>query len=98
MAVGSHRSEELNVHEKRVLIVTFKGERLALGALDFLDDQIGMQLDPHVAGSFRGYQFDFGCGGKRLADGIERCRNVVVRGEKINGTRRLSMNRCGSNE
>jgi len=70
MAVGSHGREKLNVNEERVLIVSFKGERLALRALDFLDNQVGMKLNAHVARGFRGGEIDFGGGGKRLADGV----------------------------
>src|SRR2546429_2750160 len=50
-----------------------------------------MQLDAHVTGRFAGLEIDFGGGGKRLADGVQRGGDVVVRGEKMNGARSL----CG---
>src|SRR2546430_303962 len=80
-----------HVNEQRILLVAFKAERLAFRAFDFLDDQIGMQLDAHVTGRFAGLEIDFGGGGKRLADGVQRGGDVVVRGEKMNGARSL----CG---
>ena len=61
MAVGGDGRGQLCDNDKRVLTVTLKGERLAVGSFYLFNDQIGMQLDAHAAGSFDGLEIDF-CG------------------------------------
>ena len=93
MAARGDGSEKLDVDKKRILAVALEGERFAFGAFDFLDDEVGMKLDAHVAGGFGSDEIDFGGGRKRLANGVERCRDVVVGGKKIHRTRSLGMER-----
>jgi hypothetical protein len=85
VAVGGDGRSELDDDDERILIVALEGQRLAVGAFDFFDNQIRVQLDAHTAGGFHGLEINFcGCG-NRLPDGIQGSGDIVVFSEESRG-------------
>ena len=79
--------------EQGVATVALEAKRFSVGGFHLAHIEIRVQLDAHATGNFLSFEFDFGDGGDRLRDGIERGGDVVMIGEKRGRARRLRENR-----
>src|SRR5260370_29743520 len=81
--------------DQGVLIVTLKGERLAVRSFYFFHNQIGVELDADGAGSFDRFEINFRGGGDRLSNGVHSRGNIVVVRKEIRRLRNLGAKRSG---
>jgi hypothetical protein len=79
---GRDRSGEGHVEIQRILTFALKAERFAVGALNFADLEIFVQLDTNVLRNFDGPELNFGDGVNPMRDGVDIRGDVVFIGEE----------------
>ena len=89
MPARSHRRRHRHDQEQWILVIALKRQHLAVRGLNFLDFQIGVQFDAHIARNFQRLEVHFGGRRDSLPNGIQRCGNIVIFRDKSYRTRLL---------